>query len=82
MTDVSTKLNAIAAGQDQKAKAEQYKDVLSQVINAASVEGCRLFVDHSECLEGLRKLQFCMNRHCQEPSSHENFCPHICEESS
>ncbi|KAF5830942.1 hypothetical protein DUNSADRAFT_13825 [Dunaliella salina] len=44
--DTSTQLNSIASGQDQKAKAEEYKKVLSKILGEASVEGCRAFVDH------------------------------------
>eukprot|EP00983_Pelagomonas_calceolata_P113204 1159961-Pelagomonas_calceolata.AAC.5 len=46
MAEVTAQLNSIASGQDQKAKAEEYKKVLSKVLGDASVEGCRAFVDH------------------------------------
>jgi hypothetical protein len=45
--DTNARLAEIAAGTDQKLKSELYKEVLSQVFSAASVEGCRAFVDHS-----------------------------------
>jgi hypothetical protein len=41
------RLATIAAGADQKAKIEQYKGALAELISAKSVADAKVFVDHS-----------------------------------
>ncbi len=42
-------LSGIAAVGDQKARAEQYRAVLGEVIATGNAEPCKQFIDHSAC---------------------------------